>query len=417
MKKRANLESEASVLTELNVLKLGRDGVFHDSEYKEFAYSDGAAAEQSLYRILSEASDLSSDSDELDSLIFDWPTEYHLSSRRANLLRGLDLTGITNVLELGCGCGAISRYLGEQDGVNVDAVEGSAIRASLAALRCSDLPNVTISSGNFNVMQLPEGHYDLVLFVGVTEYAGRFSEGKDDQRALQDLLALAKRSIKKDGMVLVAIENRLGLKYLMGACEDHYGVPYVGVDNYFESTGIRTYSRDEWQQQINEAGFAEAAFSYPFPDYKVPSLLINESNQLANSKLTAALANIKSRDYNQPFDLADKEARLWQGVVEAGTLAEFSNSYLMLLGHNQQRLQQAMSFDLLEFPHRIEPAAEPEARTPSDEEQLQRLSEQLVLKEAQVDHLKSKIGLIVQSKGWRGLNKIRSIFGKSVIDK
>ena len=39
-------------------------------------------------------------------------------------VRPFRMDGVTRVLELGCGCGAISRYLGEQPGVEVDAVEG-----------------------------------------------------------------------------------------------------------------------------------------------------------------------------------------------------------------------------------------------------------------------------------------------------
>jgi len=134
----------------------------------------------------------------------------------------LNITYQTRVLELGCGCGSITRYLGEQNKLHIDAIEGSQTRARLAALRCNDLPNVTISSANFNEIEIPEDYYDLVLFVGVTEYAGRFSKRKTDQEALADLLSLGKKVAKSDGVVLVAIENRLGVKYLLGASEDHY---------------------------------------------------------------------------------------------------------------------------------------------------------------------------------------------------
>jgi len=207
--------NEISKLVELNEFSQGLDSVFQaGSAERSFNYSDGEASETQLYKILSKANDLSCDSDELQAQISDWPTEYHLSSSRANLLKPLKLDGVTRVLELGCGCGSITRYLGEQEGLIVDSVEGSPSRAGLAALRCRDLDNVTICTANFNEIDFPESYYDLVLFVGVTEYAGRFSKRETDQEALADLLNLGKRALKDNGVILVAIENRLGLKYL-----------------------------------------------------------------------------------------------------------------------------------------------------------------------------------------------------------
>ena len=256
--------SRHTVFTEMNQLSPDDNGVFSAGIAKEFNYSDGDAAEQQLRSILQSAEDLSSLSVELAEQIVDWPTEYHLSPLRANLLRCMNLDSVSRVLELGCGCGAISRYLGEQPGIQVDAVEGSAIRAGLAAERCRDLENVCISTGNFNEMSFPESHYDLVLFVGVTEYAGRFSNRASDQEALQDLLALAKQACRTGGRIVIAIENRTGLKYMLGANEDHYGVPYVGLDNYPQSSGIRTYTQSEWLEQIEQAGFAAKRFAYTF---------------------------------------------------------------------------------------------------------------------------------------------------------
>ena len=244
-----------SQIAERNGLQLSSAGVFQaPGETPEFNYSDGQSVEVRLRDILSSAEDLSSDSDELQAAIEDWPTEYHLSQSRANLVRALDLSGVKRVLELGCGCGSITRYIGEQAGIEVDAVEGSPIRAALAKLRCRDLDSVTIHAGNFNQLDFPNDYYDLVLFVGVTEYAGRFSDQASDEDALQELLGLAQKATTANGVTLVAIENRLGMKYLLGANEDHYGVRFVGLDHYQDSSGIRTYSYDEWHTQIARAG-------------------------------------------------------------------------------------------------------------------------------------------------------------------
>ncbi len=313
----------------------------------DFNYSDGEDTEQALAKILRNARDRSSQSSELEAQITDWPTEYHLSSTRANLLRPLDLSGCSRVLELGCGCGSISRYLAEQSHLTVDAVEGSPVRAALAAERCKDLPNIRILTANFNQLRIPAQSYDLILFVGVLEYAGRFADDKSDQQAVLDLLKLAKQALRPSGVVLIAIENRTGLKYAMGAKEDHYAVPFVGLDDYPDAAGIRTYDHAQWHALRKQSPFLALKTLLPFPDYKIPHLLIDGDAMTAEDvqsrrAVHEALRTTASRDYcspDNPFPLGRYEARLWQGVVEANALTQLSNSFLLLLADSDSDIQ------------------------------------------------------------------------------
>ena len=65
-------------------------GVRLHPEYQAFPYSDGQAVEERLLQVLTEAADLSTMSRELVTKITDWPSEYHLSPKRHNLLRHFD---------------------------------------------------------------------------------------------------------------------------------------------------------------------------------------------------------------------------------------------------------------------------------------------------------------------------------------
>ena len=404
-----------SKLVELNGFERGGDGVYHaDTANRSFNYSDGEEIERRLQKILTEASDLSSGSAELMTHISDWPTEYHLSSTRANLLRSLDLSGVRKVLELGCGCGSITRYLGEQSGIEIDSIEGSPIRAALAALRCRDQENITISTANFNEVEIPEDHYDLVLFVGVTEYAGRFSDRDTDEEALQDLLSLGRKAAKDSGVVLVAIENRLGLKYLLGANEDHYAQRFVGLDDYPDSTGIRTYSKPEWQQQIGKAGFNASRFLYPFPDYKVPTLIV--SDDADHSSLVEALRKVRSRDYSAHFDLGQNEYRAWQGLLAAGNLDQHANSFLILLTTDKAVLDEITQEDIQAFGgpalDYLQPD-EPVDHNALKQQTINRLNSDIARLQQHAGELEDTLKHIEQSKGWRLLRSVRRLFGKS----
>ena len=418
-----------SALVELNDFVQADNGVFHARENSEpVAYTDGATTEHQLNQILRNATDLSSNSAELQSNVSDWPSEYHLSSTRANLLRALNLEGVSRILELGCGCGSITRYLGEMTGVQVDSVEGSPSRAALAALRCRNQDNVTISTANFNDVQLPEDYYDLVLYVGVTEYAGRFSSDQSDQAALQNLLLMAKTACKASGVTLIAIENRLGLKYMLGANEDHYAEKFIGLDNYPDSTGIRTYSKGEWQQQIEFAGFPAWRFLYPFPDYKIPTLIVTDAamrgvsdDQAQDSfdrgldtesqeEFFKALGQFQSRDYISDF-VCQNEDKQWQALHQAGTFDQHANSFLILLGDSSERLLSMSDFTFKAFEvSRFDYLDEVSSAIDEDEQSASADAQRIELKN-QLSAVSNELQLLKGSKGWRLLNVFRRLLG------
>ena len=347
-------------------MKLTKSGVFlATDESRQTDYSDGDSAEQAIINILGDVSDLSSTSEELAARIVDWPSEYHLSSLRSNLIRPFDLSSTKNVLELGNGCGAISRFLVEHEHLQIDAVEGSQRRANIAAMRCADKKNIQFHCANFNDLLFVKSHYDLILLIGVTEYAGKYSKKRSDEEALQDVLALVKSALSPKGIALIGIENRLGLKYILGACEDHYAEPFVGVQNYPESNGIRTYTKPEWERQIDAAGFTAQQFMLPFPDYKVPTLIVgnqegcfnsaiedlkkDSANLQANAVLNEGLSKVRSRDYCREFNLEEKEAKLWRALLAENLLEYFSNSYLIALSNCKDSLASFCDFSVFDY--------------------------------------------------------------------
>ncbi|GBE09146.1 hypothetical protein BMS3Abin11_02277 [bacterium BMS3Abin11] len=341
----------ASRLITENKLEQATSGLWHllgADVQDDFTYSDGDDEESYVKKIIANAADTSSTSAELESHIHDWPSEYHLTTKRAHLLRALDLSGLENVLELGCGCGAISRYLAEQ-GMNVDAIEGSFRRAGIAHSRCRDLDNINIVNANFNRLKLPRQAYDAVFLIGVLEYARRFCpDAADDRAAVLEILAAVQESLLPDGVVITAIENRLGLKYLMGATEDHYGVPYIGINRYPDSAGICTYDHVEWCSILDDAGYNSNVFLVPFPDYKIPTVVLHEEF-LNDPSAASHLRGTVSRDYLRVLDSNFDEYLFWQACVQNGSLLEFANSYLIIAGRDNGTVDKIASFDFAHF--------------------------------------------------------------------
>ena len=111
-----------AVLSEQGYLLDTVQNIYCRPGYREIDYNDGDAVEEKIAAIVSAASDVSLFSEELRVACTDWVTNCHLHVTRANLLRPFRSLLTGKVLEIGAGCGALTRYLGEC-GAEVIALE------------------------------------------------------------------------------------------------------------------------------------------------------------------------------------------------------------------------------------------------------------------------------------------------------
>jgi SAM-dependent methyltransferase len=292
-------------------------------------YSDGDEAEQRLADIVNSASDRSVDSPEIANQITDWPSRYHLDARRSNLLRALGDKLEGSVLEVGAGCGAVTRYLGEL-GLDVVAVEGGARRAAIAASRCLDLSNVAVVADDFR--RLPRGKlFNVVTLIGVLEYARVYFSG-DSQDPVADLLARCVEFLRPGGILVIAIENQLGLKYFSGCREDHVGQSMFGIQDLYQPEGVVTFGRRELGAYIERAGLTHQQWWFPQPDYKLPVSIL--SDRLEDSDVEADLSGLLSESVRcdaQPAPAPTFSLEQAWGVVYRNKLfGELANSFLVV---------------------------------------------------------------------------------------
>ncbi|MFF1528366.1 methyltransferase [Cellulomonas sp. NPDC058312] len=286
---------------------------------------DGSEAE--LYDRMGSGLPLDSLSDELYATATSWPERYHLSPSRANVVRALDLPADATVLEIGAGCGAITRYLGETC-ATVDALEPTFERARVAARRTAELPGVTVH--NAEVADLPaEPAYDLVVVVGVLEYVGG---GGRDERPYVEFLEALRRTLRPGGRLVLAIENELGVKYLAGAPEDHSNQVFHSVQGYPVDGPARTFSRRRLAELARTAGFTGTEVLGAFPDYKLTRAVLAERLYDRAPELAEDLPDFPSPDWTTPRPELLDEAALWGELVAAGTGPDFANSFLLVAG-------------------------------------------------------------------------------------
>lgn len=294
-------------------------------------YSDGTEEEEYLLQVIRNARDVSLFSPELTRSIRDWTSTYHLSPRRANLLRPFSTMLRSRVLEVGAGCGAVTRFLGELGG-DIVAVEGSHRRALIARERTRNLDNVVIVADrvdDFGSSQL----FDVITVIGVLEYSRVYANDSSDPE--RKLLSHLLRLLKPDGALILAIENKLGLKYLAGALEDHLGVPFAGVNDNYTADSVVTFGELELRELLDAAGFREQRWYFPCPDYKLPTTVLSRSVISEHRELAATLlAQSVVRD-PQPIDRPSFSLeQAWSVVGKNGLVDRLANSFLVVAGRS-----------------------------------------------------------------------------------
>ncbi|KTF39536.1 class I SAM-dependent methyltransferase [Xanthomonas translucens] len=302
--------------------------VWRREGYDSIDYSDGDSSEDGLLATLRAAADVSVFSSDLVAACVDWPSRYHLSTERANLLRPFAqyLQPGARVLEIGAGCGAVTRYLGES-GADVLALEGSLRRASIARERTRELGNVAVVAERFQDFSVAQ-RFDVVTLIGVLEYASLFS---DAQNPALHMLQVAKQLLAPGGRLILAIENQLGLKYLAGVPEDHLGQPMVGLEDRYQPRGARTYGRNELDALLQRAGYARSRFSAPLPDYKMPATILTGRGISADPVLfnVGALASQAVLLDPQLTPTTFNLQRAWPVVAANGLALDLANSFLV----------------------------------------------------------------------------------------
>ncbi len=253
-----------------------------------------------------------------------WPYIYHLSTIRENILNWFPFKKDCSILEIGSGCGALTALLSSK-AKEVVSVELTKPRAEVNYYRNKDLNNVEIFVGNFNSMKFNQ-QFDYIILNGVLEYAGSFSNSESPYKSFLNNIS---QYLKSDGELLIAIENRIGLKYLNGAPEDHTGFLFSGINNYPGIDFVRTFTKNELIHLLESAGYHFIDFFYPFPDYKLPEIIVTDEtiNQLSPEKIEESY----NFDRLKFFD----EIKMIRTLAHEGILDRFFNSFLIVCSREE----------------------------------------------------------------------------------
>lgn len=165
------------------------------------------------------------------------------------------------------------------------------------------------------------GSYDIITAIDVISYAHNPAA----------MLRQARGLLRPEGRLLLAADNRLGIRYFCGDRDAFTWKTYDGIENYthlqpWERTAMegRSYAMSELEAFLEEAGFAHRRFYSVFPRLENPQLLLAHG-YTPNEGLDIRLFP----EYNSPETVFLLEEELYPSLLENGLLHAMANAFFV----------------------------------------------------------------------------------------
>lgn len=233
------------------------------------------------------------------------------SNMRKNILDWYEFQPDMEVLEIGAGCGTITSMLCNRC-KRVVAVDTSQEFCEVNEYRNQQFSNLTVRCGAVGCVDDSE-KFDLVIVIG--------GFCKSEIHAL-------KNHLKPDGKLIIAVDNKYGLKYFSGASDEYSGNCFSFLEE--ESVPDGVYTKGELEAILKNAGFTDLACYYPIPDFRMMREIYSEDFLPRKGLMTTI-----SPSYKEPRVLTFNEVKAFDQVCEDGYIKEFANAFLYIASCEQ----------------------------------------------------------------------------------
>ncbi len=171
-------------------------------------------------------------------------------------------------------------------------------------------PNATVLEIKDSLENLKEDQqYDYVVLIGTLEYAHKLFSGSNSQ---EQLLEYAKSHLKDDGKILLAVQNKIGIKTV---CERQY----VNQDR-------NMLNRRQLEELLNTCGLSHYKFYYPLSDYETTNVIFTDPFLPNQENIVRNIALHEEEDF-----VFQSENDVWFHLLEQdkNLFPWFSNCYFV----------------------------------------------------------------------------------------
>ena len=225
-----------------------------------------------------------------------WPVYYHLASNRQNILNWYPFKKNATILEVNSELGALTPYLCSV-AKKVVSIVSSNNSKNIIAEKTKNYKNIEFEKKLDGIKE----KFDYIVMMDTIEN-----------------LSNCVKLLKPSGKILLAVDNRFGLKYWCGAKDDLTNQVFGSIN------GNQMYSKKDLES-LFEKNKLKYNFYYLFPDHKFPELILTDEILLDNNNHTY------NSFYKQPYHMFANEKKLFRDILNNGKVDFFANSFFIEL--------------------------------------------------------------------------------------
>jgi len=193
--------------------------------------------------------------------------------------------------------------------------------------------------GNYCTFPFEYNQFDLIIFNGSFEWIPIGDLSKNVWETQKDALIKTYNILNTGGIVYIGIENSLGLKYLLGAPDDHTAIKDFAFLNEHEASELyrktfskeyqrtKTWSLNEYKTMLIEAGLELIEIYGCIPDYKIIRQMIPLKDFNAFILEHGLFSQEHSGAEGAPLPFVDKMSPIYRLLAQNGIAQYFCPSF------------------------------------------------------------------------------------------
>jgi len=186
------------------------------------------------------------------------------SKLRENILSWYPFKSGSSVLEIGENQGITEVLCKKCD--SVYCIEKDMKKQEKIRSKYKNFKNLNILLGKEELKENQK--FDYIAYIGYFE---------QEDNLIEELINIRKY-LKEEGKILIAVDNKFGLKYFTRTNQNG-----ENVNNLYEK---KLFNLEELIYKIDQAGFKNKKVYYPMPDYKLTNVIFTDKNPLTKDELS-----------------------------------------------------------------------------------------------------------------------------------
>ncbi len=218
----------------------------------------------------------------------DWFTK----KRKGFFYLSLDLHKKDIALDIGAGSGVISEVISDRfKQVIACDFNFELCRFMRRRFEQDGIRNIRVIQGSANKLPFAEESFDLVIVNGLLEWIPSTKTDSAPKKAQIDFLQSVFHKLRRNGKVVIAIENRFYYRHIFGQKKPHNDIKFTTVLPRFLSNLICRVSRNDiyrnyiysywgYKRLLKKVGFDNIEILLALPSYYTPNYVVPLENEI-----------------------------------------------------------------------------------------------------------------------------------------